>query len=280
MTRQGAVDHPRKARYASLAQALRAEILADNLSLVAAALAYRAIFGLLPALAAAAAIWGQVADFEALKQSADSAGSLLPEGTPKLLEQFVTGVPKGFGGGLGLALSLGLVVVTAYKAASTLLSALNIVYERAEARSWLWRAVVALLIGLSGIVLLFASLVTLSVPALLAGGAHQEIGHWLVWARWPALAALFTAALGLLFRFGPSRNPPSDYWVGWSALAAAALWIAASVGLSLYVANVASFGRLYGSLGGVAVVLLWFYVSAYAILVGAEIDAYLASRAD
>jgi uncharacterized BrkB/YihY/UPF0761 family membrane protein len=81
--------------------------------------------------------------------------------------------------------------------------------------------------------------------------------------------------LGLLFRYAPGRDRLCWGCIIRAAAAATALWISASAGVSLYVAHVASFGRFYGSLGSVAVVLLWFYASALAVLAGAEIDAAL-----
>ncbi len=260
-------------------RSLRREIPGDNLGMAAAALAYHGIFGLLPALAAAAALWGQFGDFSVLDRLADRTGSVLPPGSVALVKQFVTGVPEGFGGGLGLAVNLGLATFIAFRAARSLLIALNVVYESADGRGLLRRSLVALAVGVCGIALLFVALAVVALPPALGAHLGSGVAVGLLWLRWPALMLLFTAAVGLLFRFGPNRRPPRGHWVGWGALAAALLWLTASAGVSFYVANLASFGRLYGSLGSVAVVLLWFYVSAYAVLIGAEIDAYLAVRA-
>ena len=116
--------------------ALWSEIRDDHVPLVAAALAYHATFGLLPSIAAAAALLGQFGDSDALKRLADNGSILIPKETTQLLEQFVTAVPKGFGSGLGLALNLGAVILTAYSAASSLLTSLNVVYDAGEHRGW------------------------------------------------------------------------------------------------------------------------------------------------
>jgi membrane protein len=260
-------------------RAVLEEIPSDHVLMVAAGLAYHAVFGLLPALAAAAALWGRLGGFGALKRSMESSQGLLPPGAVQLLGQFVTGVPEGFGTGGALLLNLGIVVLTSQRAASGLLTALNIAYDVAERRGRLRRAAVTVVIGLCGIALLFAALALMALPPWLAPHLPSPIVEGLLWLRWPALALAFTLGLGLLFRYAPSRDRLCWGCIIRAAAAATALWIVASAGVSLYAAHVASFGRFYGSLGSVAVVLLWFYASALAVLAGAEIDAALTARA-
>ena len=265
----------------ALSQVLRAiirEILSDHVLMVAAGLTFYAVLGLLPGLAVAAAIWGQFGDLGLLRQSVESGGQLFPAGARHTLEQFVTSIPEGFGGGLGLVLNIVLAVTTCYRAASGLLTALNIVYDVAETRGWLRRACVALVIGIGGILLLFAALVLVTVPALLAQ-RNLPAGHALLWLRWPALALAFTGGLALLFRYAVSRDPDQWWSVLFGAVLAALLWLGASFGVTVYARFAGSFGRLYGSFGAIVVVLLWFYASALSVLAGAEVDATLAERA-
>ncbi len=263
---------------AEVLRALWREIFNDHTLLVAAGLAYYAIFGLLPALAAAAAVWGRFGDLDALKAQLQAGDAMLPAATMKMLAEFVTSVPKGFGGGLVLAANLLLVVWTAYRAAGGLLVALNIIYDVAEARGRVRRAVVALAIGLGGISFLFVALVVMAVSPLLVSWLPSSALPPVLWLRWPVMAAAFAVGLYLLFRYAPNRPPDVAIPACWGALVAALLWILASAGVSLYVAHIASFGKLYGSLGSFAVILLWLYVSALAVLTGAETDAVLASR--
>ena len=167
---------------------------------------------------------------------------------------------------------------TCYRAASGLLTALNIVYDVTEQRSRLRRAVVALVIGVSGIALLFVALALVALPPLLAQ-RNLLVGRALLWLRWPSLALAFTGGLAVLFRYAVGRD--TGHW--WSAIFGAVLatlmWIAASFGVTVYARFAGSFGQLYGSLGAVVVALLWFYVSALAVLAGAEVDAVLADQA-
>jgi membrane protein len=91
--------------------------------------------------------------------------------------------------------------------------------------------------------------------------------------RWPLLAVIALVALALLYRFAPNRRRPRWQWLSLGAVAATTLWLAASVGFSHYVSAFGSYDRTYGSLGAVMILLLWFYITAYATLLGAELNA-------
>ncbi len=261
-------------------QAVWAEVWADHVPMVSAALAYYGVFGLLPAVAAAAALWDRFGDLNALHQAALADSGVLPKGMSELLSQFLGSVPRGFGGGIGLAINLGFVLVTCYSAASGLISALNIAYDETEVRSWAWRMIASLTVGLCGIAMLFTALAVLAVPPLLGPALGRDWRELLLWSRWPVLASVFVLGLGALFRYASPRVNPSWRSVGTGAVVAASLWVGTSAFMSLYVRFAGSFGRLYGSLGGIAVVLLWFYASAFAILIGAEVDSVMAKAAE
>jgi len=91
--------------------------------------------------------------------------------------------------------------------------------------------------------------------------------------RWPLVALLIFAALAVVYRYAPDRENPEWRWVSWGAVVAAALWLLASIGFSVYVSLLGSYNETYGSLGAIVVLLLWLYLSAFAILVGAELNA-------
>ena len=270
---QGAVRH-------WLLRTLWQEIFSDHAMMVAAGLAYYAIFGLLPALAAAAALWGQVGDMGALKQGLQHSGSMLPAATVQLLDEFLTSVPRGFGGGIALLVNLVFVLWVAFRAAGGLLTALNIVYDQEETRSRTRRATVALTVGIAGIAMLFVVIGLLALAPLLASWLQMETALRLLWLRWPVMIAIFASGLALLFRYAPNRTPSHLLPLCWGTAVATLLCLSASAGISLYVAHLANFGRLYGSLGSIAVVLLWLYANALALLVGAEVDNVLSERLD
>jgi membrane protein len=258
------------------------EVLSDHMQTAAAALAFHAMFGVLPALAAAAALWGMVGGLEALRAPVMEGAErlLVDDAAVALLVEFVTAVPEGFGLGLGLILNLMVALWAAQRAASGLLTALNIVYDEAEQRSWWWREVVAIALALSILALLIVALALVALPALLAGPVDAEFLQVLNIVRWPALVLLFALAVGALYTYAPSRRRPQAHWASWGTLAATLLWILASAGLSFYVSHARGFGVFYGSLGGAVVLMLWFYLTALAVLAGAEVNALRQERAE
>ena len=98
--------------------------------------------------------------------------------------------------------------------------------------------------------------------------------------RWPVLLAVLAAALGLIYRFGPSRTPARWRWIGWGGGAAAIGWVLVSAGFSYYVANFGSYNKTYGSLGAVIGFMTWIWISSMVILMGAELDAELEQQTD
>jgi membrane protein len=91
--------------------------------------------------------------------------------------------------------------------------------------------------------------------------------------RWPVLAALVIVGLAVLYRYGPSRNLARWSWVSWGAVAATILWIVASLLFSWYAANFANYNKTYGSVGAIVALLMWFYLSGYVVLMGAELNS-------
>lgn len=89
------------------------------------------------------------------------------------------------------------------------------------------------------------------------------------------MALLMMLALALLYRYGPSRATARFRWVSPGAVAATVLWLVASAAFSLYVSHFGSYDKTFGSLGAVVILLMWFYISAYVVCLGAELNAEL-----
>ncbi|MEZ5257382.1 MAG: YihY/virulence factor BrkB family protein [Ilumatobacteraceae bacterium] len=90
---------------------------------------------------------------------------------------------------------------------------------------------------------------------------------------WPGLALTFGLALSFLYRIGPDRTPPRWRWVSTGSLFAILAWVVVTLGFRIYVANFASYNETYGSLGAVAVLLVWLWLTSVIVLLGAEINA-------
>jgi membrane protein len=160
----------------------------------------------------------------------------------------------------------------------SLIDALNQAYDIEEARPW-WKVRLTamwLTIALAALVLVSFALV-IGGPALAEWLAQRTgLGSVFEWtwkiAQWPLVIALVATALGLLNYFGPDAE--QDWaWISPGALLATVVWLVASLAFKVYVANFADYNQTYGSLGGIIVLMLWFYLSGLAILIGAEMNA-------
>jgi membrane protein len=114
------------------------------------------------------------------------------------------------------------------------------------------------------------------LPALLQRiGLDETARATISMVRWPLLAAAVMIGLAILYRYGADRTPPRWQWVTWGVMLATLLWTGVSFLFSLYAENFGRFNRTYGTLGGAVVLLIWMYLSTWAILLGAELNAEL-----
>jgi hypothetical protein len=125
---------------------------------------------------------------------------------------------------------------------------------------------------LEGLVQTLAEL-TRAVLELIGLGATSRF--MLTMLRWPLMAAGVMTGLCVLYRYAPNRTPPQWSWVIWGATLATLIWVLASLVFSLYAENFGRFNKTYGTIGGVVVLLLWLFISSFAILIGAELNAEL-----
>jgi membrane protein len=255
----------------------RREVSRDNVPLVAAGVAFYSLLALPPALAAMIALWGLFAEPADIQVQIEQLSQTLPPEAASVVIDQLKNVASRSSSTLGWTALIGFLLSlwSARAAVNAMIGALNIVYEEEEERGF-FRLVFATLLltlaALAGGVL--ALLLVAGVPALLnligLDGAAEVIVHIV---RWLVLIALVMAGLAALYRFGPSRHRAQWHWVSWGAATAAALWIIASAGFSLFVSNFGKYGETYGAIAGVVLLLLWLWLSAYVALVGAEINS-------
>jgi membrane protein len=158
-----------------------------------------------------------------------------------------------------------------------MITALNIVYSEKEKRGFFKLNLVslALTVGLviAGVV---ALLLVAVVPVIFRFiGLEDTARELLDVARWPLLAVGFMLFLSFLYRYGPSREKPKWQWVTWGSAIATVLWLLASGLFAFYVANFGKYDETYGSIGAVVILMMWFYITAFIILLGAELNAEL-----
>ena len=160
-----------------------------------------------------------------------------------------------------------------------LVDALNLIYRRSEARSLPTRLALTLAMTM-GLVLLLAAAVfaVIVLPAMLEMSGVQGFGGFGSLLRWPAMLVFGGLVIALLLRYGPNR--PDAHWpsIFFGSFVGAGLWLVISILFAWYVRNFARFDEIYGSLGSVAVFMTWLWMSALAMLVGAEFDAEAFAR--
>jgi len=254
-----------------------AEFTADQMGLIAAGVAFKAFLSIVPTLIAAMLLYGLVVDPSEVQQQVQSLSGVLPSSARQLLEEQMTGLVSANRRGLGIGLVVSLLVAlwSASGGTGNLVQAVNDAYDETETRSWIKRKGLALLLTI-GAVLVFAITATLvavfpAVADALDPPTIVRVG--LEAARWLVVLVVVGVALAVLYRVAPDRNAPRMRWVSVGAGVAVLLWIVISIGFSIYVDRFAGYGKTYGSLAGVVVLLTWLWLSVYAVLLGAEINA-------
>lgn len=251
----------------------------DRLTLVAAALAFFALLGLFPALTALVAIYGLIFNPQDILAQTDRLSMLLPDEARSLVRDQLNSLVDSSGSdlGFGLVLSLVLLLWSASSGVQNLIRAVNLAYDEKETRSFVRLRLLALVFTLGGLIFFAVAIALIAiVPPILELAGLGTTGRLLVSVlRWPLLAAGVILALAVLYRLGPDRTDARWRWISWGAVVAATIWLAASALFALYVERFGSYNETYGALGAVVVLLLWFYLSAFAILIGAELNSEL-----
>lgn len=248
---------------------------AHGTSLLAAGVAFYALFALFPALGAATWFFGLAADPATIQAQLNSLKDVLPAEAWKLIDQQLHALTSQ-STSLSLAglFSLLVALYSARLAASSMMEALNTVYGVKETRSFLVTNSLAILFTLVAIVILLLGVAAMVVAPIVFSfvGLRSLSGVIIGYARWPALAVIMALALALTYRYGPDRENARWKWLTWGSATATAVWLIASLGFSWYVSTFNSYDRVYGSIGAVAVLLFWFWITTFSGLLGAELD--------
>lgn len=253
------------------------EIRKDHVSMTAAGVAFYGMLALFPAIAAVISIWGLAFDPQQIEQQIASISGMLPQQAAQIVKSQAQTVASSSGGGLSLVVIGGL-LLTLYSAAKgmkALIEGLNIVYNEDEKRGFIKLNFVALVLTLGLIVAIIVALGLIAVvPALLGNlGFGSMIEGLMTWLRWPLLFIVAMVGLAIIYQYAPSRDQPRWRWVSGGAVVATLLWVLGSVAFSVYVRNFGSYNKTYGSLGAVVILLMWLWLSAYIVLLGAELNS-------
>jgi membrane protein len=254
-----------------------ADLGRDNVSLVAGGLAMYAMLSVFPALTAAISFYGMLfTPSDVIKQMGAFSG-VLPPGVWDIFNNELQDVARRETGALTVAALLAALValISARSGMASLMQATNIAYQEREKRGLIRQVYTSVLFTL-GAILGFIVMLMLGVAAPLVFSAFAT-SPWtqalVAVIRWATLWIFAVVGLAVTYRFAPARAHARWRWVTWGSVVAATLWLAGSVLFSVYVRAFGSYARTYGALGGVVVLLMWFYLSSYFVVLGAEINA-------
>lgn len=265
----------------AILRATLGEMVTDRAGLAAAGCAFYATLALFPSITMLIFVYGLAFDPVTVEPQLKLIEKLVPpEGYALIAGRVHMLVTQPRGNlGLGLGISIAIAFWSASAGTRAMLSALNIAFDITEDHrgiigfyaTGLVMTLCAILAASIGIALLVA--LPVAVAAL---GVSADTADFVRWLSLGLLLAAVLVSLTILYRYGPARSERGS-WLSPGALLATILWLIASAALSLYIERVAAYDVTYGPLGAVVAIMMWFYVSAYVVLLGAELDAQIAA---
>ena len=249
----------------------------DHVSIVAAGVGFYGLLAIFPAITAIISIWGLMFDPAAITDQIDQVSGVLPQQARDVIKDQAASIAEGAGTGASLA-AIGGILLALYsstKGVKSLIEGLNIIYDEDEKRGFVKLNLIALALTLALVLMMICTLGLLVVyPAVIGVFGFSSIIQTLVtYLRFPLLAVVAIVGLMILYRYAPSRDRPKWRWVNWGAIIATLIWIVGSIGFSIYMRYFGNYNETYGTLGAAIVLLTWFWLSAFIVLMGAELNS-------
>jgi membrane protein len=258
---------------------VRAEVKSDHVSLLAAGVAFFGLLALVPGLVALLSLYGLIADPARIEEQVLDALAAAPAEVRDMVSAQLQSIAEGSGGGAIVGVVIGLLVAlwSASSGIGHLVEAINLAYDEGDGRRFVRRKALSLVLTLGAIVFVVVAFGLIALlPPLLAETGLGAAGRWIAGGlRWVVLFGGLLVALAVLYRWAPDRDDAQWRWTSPGAIVAALMWLRGSIAFSVYTANFGKYNGTYGSLGAVVVVMLWLMISAYAVVLGAELNAEL-----
>ncbi len=256
----------------------------DNVGLIAAGVGFYAFLAFVPLLGALVMSYGLVAEPASVVRHVQALTRLMPPDAARLVGEQLLSIVQSSGGrtGFGLIFALLVSLYGAMKGAGAIVTALNIAYEVKETRNFVRRTLVTAAMTLGAVGALLLAMLAVSAMGLIerllpfSGPAIHLTLQLLLWAAAAAGVSLFVAAV---YRYAPNRPTASWRWISPGSIAATITWLLGTLAFGLYVSRFGNYNATYGSLGAVVVLLTWLYLSAFVLLMGAELNSELEKKA-
>lgn len=265
-----------------IAMRVKAEIAKDHVGLVAAGVAFYGLLAVFPAITAMISITGLLYAPEELVAALEGVTAVVPQDVATILLEQARNVAGTQGGGLtlGLILGLGLALWSASAGVGSLIEGVNLAYDEQETRGFVRLKLLTLGLTLAMILgVALAAAFALVVPIALSFVRFAPGMEMLIQIlAYVPLALIVTGGLAVLYRYAPDRDAARWRWLTPGTVIAAAVWLLASVAFTVYVSNFASYNETFGSIAGVVVLLMWMWISAYVILMGAELNSEIEAQ--
>jgi membrane protein len=265
--------------FTELGRRLWRESLQDELLGRAAQLAYYALLALFPALIFLTALMGLFSVESFMPELMSYLRDVLPADALMMVQRFLTQVAEGSGANI---LSLGALgaLWASSSGVTAIMDALNMVYGVKEDQRSFWRVrltAILLTIGLAGFVILSLALVLYgpTIGRWIADLMGYGVAFTWLWnvLQWPIIAGLMLIVVAAIYHICPDRRFKRWRWITPGSLFAVVTWLIVSLGFKTYVDNFGNYNKVYGSIAGVIVLMLWFYWSGMVLLLGGEINA-------
>ncbi|HET7724495.1 MAG TPA: YihY/virulence factor BrkB family protein [Propionibacteriaceae bacterium] len=260
------------------------EAKADQVPLLAAGVAFFGFLALFPGMVATVLIWGLVANGSTMSAQTSTLTQSLPSDARSVIAsqvQALTATPRA-ALGWGTLITVLLALWSASGGMNQLVTAITIAYDEKVKRSFVKQRGLALALTVGAVVFLAIVMALVGVaPAVFSAIGFSGPLRWLSEVlRWVLVAAIVMVVLAVLYRVAPDRRGPKLRWVSVGAITATVLWLLASAGFSLYVSLFGHYAKTYGALAGVVLLMLWLWITSYAVLLGAEINAESEEQTD
>ncbi|NND91214.1 MAG: YihY/virulence factor BrkB family protein [Granulosicoccus sp.] len=260
-----------------IARRLFKSIGEQNMSILAAGVAFYALLAIFPALAAMVTIYALLSDPQTVADHVTRAQVFLPADVVKFFNEQLRTLSAQPVEGLSLNLVSGILfaIWSAHKGVDALVRAIGVAYHEPETRGLVRLNLLTYLLTFAAImfvvIVLILMVVLPSVTALLTLPAWWDTFVPIV--RWLVFIGVVSLAIATLYRYAPARRPAKWRWLSTGAVVATILWVIGSALFSYYVSQFGTYNETYGALGAIIVLLLWFYISSYAVIVGAALNA-------
>jgi len=270
-----------------LAKRVWSETNDDDVFGRAAQLSYYFLLALFPLLLFVTALLGQFADAgsELRENLLSLLGTVVPPEAGDLIHETIDKVEEGSGGG---KLSFGILATlwAASNGMTAICQTLNVAYEVEETRPWWKVRLIALGLTLALAILILSALTLTLFGHTIADyvAASFSFGQIFTWSwkilQWPLVLIFVLVAFGLIYYLAPNVKQRSWHWVSPGAAVAVLLWLLVSFAFRTYLSYFNSYNATYGSLGAVIILMLWFYLTGAAILIGGEVNSEIELAAE